>query len=349
MKKKKAIALTWGWSWGHIIPLVALYNYIKENKWDKYNFIWIWEKNSLEEEIAKQNNIKFLNIPSWKIRRYFDIKNFYEPLKNIIGIFYWIYYIIKNKVDIVFSKGGYVSIPLCISAFILRKKIYIHESDIMMWLANKLISKIATKVFSTFPNKQHTDNPKYITTWQILNPKLIESLDNYKIKENQELNVIVIAWSQWSTIIFKNLLKILPELQDIKFHIILWSKNTWFRKDFEEFKNAKTYDFIPQDKLGKILKNIDIAITRWSATTLWELHYFWIHSIIIPITNAWNHQQLNADFFHENYWSDSLDENKNLDKELLKLLEKHKNLRKTKLNLDWYYEALEKIDKEIIL
>jgi len=149
-KEKKVIALT-GWStWWHIFPLLSVFNYLKEEK--KYDFFWVWELDSLEEETARKNKIPFIDIPAWKIRRYYDVRNFYEPLKNLSWIAFGIYYILKNKIDIIFSKWWYVALPLCIAAFILRKKIYIHESDTVSWIANKLIWKIATKVFYTFPN-----------------------------------------------------------------------------------------------------------------------------------------------------------------------------------------------------
>lgn len=120
MKDKQNIAITWGSTWWHVFPLLSVYNYLKDK--EQYKFIWIWEENSLEEEIAIKNNIDFYDIPAWKIRRYFDLRNFYEPLKNLTWIFFWIYYILKYNIDIVFSKGWYVSMPLCIAAFILRKK-----------------------------------------------------------------------------------------------------------------------------------------------------------------------------------------------------------------------------------
>jgi len=344
-KNKVTIALTWGSTWGHIFPLLSLYNYFKEE--NNYNFIWVWEEDSLEEEISKKNNIKFLNIQAWKIRRYYDKRNFYEPLKNLTWIYFWIHYILKYKIDIVFSKWWYVSIPLCIAAFILRKKIYVHESDIVWWISNKIIWTIANKIFYTFENEK-IDNKKHIYSWQILNPKLIDWLDNLNIEANTRLNVVVIAWSQWSTIIFESLIKILPELKDVKFQVILWEKNLHFKKRFEEFHNVVTYDFLSQKKLGKLLKNIDIAITRWWATTIWELNMFAIHSIIVPLKNsAWNHQNINAKYFNKKYWSDILDQENNLDKELLSKLIKYKHHRKTWLNLDWFFKPLQIIEKEL--
>jgi UDP-N-acetylglucosamine--N-acetylmuramyl-(pentapeptide) pyrophosphoryl-undecaprenol N-acetylglucosamine transferase len=66
--------------------------------------VWVGQEESLEEEVARKYKIKFLNTPAGKVRRYFDWRNLYEPLRNITGIVFGIYYIMKYKIDIVFSK-----------------------------------------------------------------------------------------------------------------------------------------------------------------------------------------------------------------------------------------------------
>jgi len=131
MNHKKRIILAGGWTGGHTTPLISLKNYLEE-KWE-HEYMWLWERDSLEQEVAESYDIEFHDISAGKIRRYFDIRNFYEPLKNLTGIFESLYYILRYKGDIVFSKGGFVSVPACIAAFILRKKIYIHESDSKSW------------------------------------------------------------------------------------------------------------------------------------------------------------------------------------------------------------------------
>ncbi len=339
---KKTIALTWGWTGGHIIPLLSVYNYLKEE--NNYNFLWVWEENGLEYEISMQNNIEFHDIAAGKLRRYFDFKNFYEPLKNLTGFFQGLYYIWKYKIDIIFSKWGFVSLPLCLAAAVMRKKIYIHESDVKWGLANKIIARFATKIFTSFPKEWKS---KYITTGQILNPELLEWLTNLQITENKRLKILVIAGSQGSTIIFENLLKIIPDLPNIEFEIILWEKNKHFREKLNIYTNTIIHDFVNQRELWKIYKQTDIAITRGSATVLSELYNFGIHSIIIPITNAWNHQIHNAEFYNTNYWSDILDENNNLYLEIFRKLDKYKNLRKKDLNLEWFFDAMKIIEKEI--
>ncbi len=343
--KKTTIALTGGSTWGHVFPLASIYNYLKNES--EYDFIWVWEEWSLEEEVAWKLVMRFVDIPAWKIRRYFDVRNFYEPLKNLTGIFFWIYYIIKYKIDIVFSKWWFVSLPLCIAAFIMRKKIYIHESDSISGLANKIIWKVATKIFYTFPNEL-IDNSKHIFTWQILNPALLEKVKDLSVWINTNLSVLVIAWSQWSTKIFETLIKILPDLWDIDFNVVLWEKNLHFRDNFKNFTNVKVHDFLTQEQMWLIMKNSDIAITRWWATTLWELNVFGIHAIIVPLPgSAWDHQEKNAQYFKDKYSSDVLDENNKFDIELFRKLQKYKALRKSWLHLDWFFKSLQIIEKEI--
>lgn len=345
MENKKNVALTWGSTWWHIFPLLSIHNFLKED--NDYNFIWVWEEWGLEEEIAERNKIPFFDISAWKIRRYFDYRNFYEPLKNLTWIVEWIYYIKKYKIDIVFSKWWYVSLPLSIAAKLMRKKIYIHESDTISGLSNKIVENLATKVFYSFPNKK-IDWKKYILSWQIINPELIEYLETPYPKENKRLTVLVTGGSQWSTIIFEALLKVLWDLKDVCFHIVLWEKNMHFRDRFKEFSNTIVHDFITQKRLWKILKDIDIAVTRWWATSLWELYYFWIHSIIIPLEwSAWDHQKHNALYFKEKFGSEVIEQNSNLSEELLVKLTKYKDLRKTGLNLKNILDPLETIIKEI--
>lgn len=352
-KRIKTIALTWGGTWGHTIPLTSLYNYLKEVQKDEeslteYKFIWVGERDSLEKKIATENDIPFYDISAGKIRRYFDLRNFYEPLKNLTGFFEGIYHIHKHKIDIVFSKGWYVSLPLCLAAKIMMKKVYVHESDSVTGLANTIVSKFATKVFYSFENPK-IDGKKHIHSWSIVSPELIDGIKTLQVEENDKLEVLVIAGSQWSTTIFKALLKSLPDLQDIHFHVILWDKNTHFEEDFSTFKNVKVHDFISQKKLGKILQKTDIAITRGSST-LWELFYFGIHSIIIPLKATWgNHQYHNAMYFKENFGSNVLDEDDNLNLELFRHLQKFKSLRKTGLNMDGFFDGLRKIHEELEL
>lgn len=160
-KKKKKIIFAGGGTGGHIMPLISLYNFLNESH--TLDYMWLGERDSLEEKTAFKYDIEFHEVAAGKIRRYFDVRNFYEPLKNLTGIFQALYYIIRYKGDIIFSKGGFASVPVCIAGWILRKKIYIHESDSVMGLANRISSKFASKVFHSFPLEEG-HHPKHIST-----------------------------------------------------------------------------------------------------------------------------------------------------------------------------------------
>jgi UDP-N-acetylglucosamine--N-acetylmuramyl-(pentapeptide) pyrophosphoryl-undecaprenol N-acetylglucosamine transferase len=347
MKKNKKIAFTGGATGGHITPIISLYNHLWVD--GKYEYMWLGERESLEETAALENDIEFHDISAGKIRRYFDIRNFYEPLKNFTWVFESLYYLLKYKGDVVFSKGGFVSVPACIAAFILRKKIYIHESDSVMGLANKITSKLATKVFYSFSNELTAiENNKHIHCWAIVNPEMLDSIKSIDKTENERLTVLVIAGSQWSEKIFENLSQILPDCSDIDFNVILGTNdNAEIKAKLDEFKNVTTHGFLSQKKLAKLYIASDIAITRGSST-LWELFYFGIHSIIVPMkATGGNHQYHNGVYFNENYGSDVLDEDGNLHLEMFRRLQKYKDLRKTGLNLEGYLDGLKTIQEEI--
>lgn len=343
MEKAKKIIFTWGGTGGHITPIESLYNYIEETSNNEY--LWIWERNSLEEQAAARLWIEFKDISAGKIRRYWDIRNFYEPLKNLTWIFESIYHILKFKGEIIISKGWFVSVPAVFGAFILRKKIYIHESDSVMGLANKITSRFATKVFYTFPNEK---TGKHIHSGPIVNPVMLDGVKSLTKWENERLTVLVIAWSQGSQKIFEGLVKMLPDCADIDFNVIMGTNNdVELKSRLRKFENVTVYWYIPQEELSELYVVSDIAISRGSST-LWELFYFGIHTIIVPLkATGWNHQYHNGKYFEENYGSDLLDEDENLSLEMFRKLQKYKDLRKTGLNLEWYLDGLNTIKDEI--
>ena len=342
---KKTIALTGGSTGWHVFPLLALYNYLFDT--EKYNFLWFWEEGNIEEELAKKANIEFHDISAGKLRRYLDYRNLYEPLKNLTWIVEALFYIKKYNIDYVFSKWWYVSLPMAIWAKIMWKKLFVHESDTVSGISNRIVAKLADKIFYSFPNDK-IDNKKYIFSGQILSPELLDWIDNLIVPENLRQKILVTWGSQGSKAIFEALLEILKDLDFIDFTVILWEKNQNFKEEFDKFNNVKTYDFVSQKELWKILKKTDIAITRAWATSLWEQNVFWIHSIIIPLSNsASSHQEKNALYFKEKFDSDVLSQDENLAFNLKNKLIKYKNLRKAWLNLDWFFKALKIIKSHI--
>lgn len=304
----KKILLVWGWTWGHIMPLLAIYNSFKNNR--EFEFFWIGESASLEEKISRENNIDFYPIKSGKLRRYFSLKTLVEPINILIWIFQSLALIKKLKPDLIFSKWWYVSLPMAIAGKISWVKVFLHESDTIPGLANRLVGKFASRIFLGFESASRYFNPKKCETiGQLLNPDLVENLSNQKLQKNKKTNLLVVAGSQWSTRIFEFLLKNMDKLEDFDITIVLGSLNTSFKNKFEKFKNITTYDFINHNQIKNLYYNADIAITRAGATMLAELELFNIKLIIIPLKeSANNHQYYNA-LEYEKKWNILLEEN----------------------------------------
>jgi UDP-N-acetylglucosamine--N-acetylmuramyl-(pentapeptide) pyrophosphoryl-undecaprenol N-acetylglucosamine transferase len=144
----KRILLTGGGTAGHVTPNLALLPHLKKNG---YEISYIGSYEGIEKGLAEAAGIPYYGISSGKLRRYFDIKNFSDPFKVIKGFFEARRLMRKLKPDVVFSKGGFVSVPVVLAAKTRGIPCIIHESDITPGLANKICIPAAKKVCANFP------------------------------------------------------------------------------------------------------------------------------------------------------------------------------------------------------
>ncbi|MGN1212684.1 MAG: glycosyltransferase, partial [Christensenellales bacterium] len=141
----KKIIFTGGGTGGHIMPNIALI----ENLKSKYDCKYIGSPNSMEQKLITPL-VPFFSITTCKLKRSFSLSNLLIPFKLIKGIFQAKKILKAEKPDLVFSKGGYVAVPVVISAHMLKIPIVAHESDMSVGLANKLTQKYATTVCTSF-------------------------------------------------------------------------------------------------------------------------------------------------------------------------------------------------------
>lgn len=146
----KRILFTGGGSAGHVTVNTALIPHFEKEGWA---ITYIGSKDGIEKEIITDQfpHIPYKEISSGKLRRYFSWKNFSDPFRVMKGVLEALSIIRKTKPDIIFSKGGFVSVPVVMAAKIAKVPVAIHESDVTPGLANKLAVPFATKIFSTFP------------------------------------------------------------------------------------------------------------------------------------------------------------------------------------------------------
>src|SRR5690625_4872434 len=147
--KQKRILFTGGGTAGHVIVNLALIPYFKEQGW---KLDYIGSKDGIERKLIEQlRDVTYHPISTGKLRRYISIENLKDPFKVIKGTFQAWNIIRKQKPNVVFSKGGFVSVPVVIAAKLRRVPTIIHESDLTPGLANKIASPFAKKILTTFP------------------------------------------------------------------------------------------------------------------------------------------------------------------------------------------------------
>ena len=147
----KKIILTGGGTAGHVTPNIALVPDLKEAGFDiKY----IGSSKGMERDLVADANLDYFGISSGKLRRYFSFKNFTDPFRVLRGYFQAKRILKRYRPDIVFSKGGFVTVPVVFAASKYNIPVIIHESDMTPGLANRLAMKRATKVNSQMQHMQ---------------------------------------------------------------------------------------------------------------------------------------------------------------------------------------------------
>ena len=145
----KKIVMTGGGTGGHVTPNLALIPRLQRDGWEIH---YIGAANSVEQElISKVEGVQFHCVAVGKLRRYFDPKDFSDPFRVIKGVAQATRIIHKLKPDVVFSKGGFVSVPVVYGAHFNRVPVVTHESDLTPGLANKLCLPFASAQCCTFP------------------------------------------------------------------------------------------------------------------------------------------------------------------------------------------------------
>ncbi len=156
----KKILFTGGGSGGHVTLNLSLIPLFLQNGWQ---VIYIGSKTGIEKElIAQIDGVKYYAIETGKLRRYFSVENMKDAMRVPVGIWQAYSIIRREKPNIIFSKGGFVSFPVVMGGYLNRcKKIFMHESDVTPGLANKMSLPFVGTFFTTFDDTQNYVNPKY--------------------------------------------------------------------------------------------------------------------------------------------------------------------------------------------
>ena len=293
----KKIVFTGGGTAGHVIPNLALINDIKNNA-----EIYYIGSNGIEKEIIKNNKIAYYEITSTKLKRSLSISNFLIPFKLLKAIKQAKKILKKLKPDIIFSKGGYVALPVVFSAKKLNIPVICHESDMTLGLANK-ICKNKCKYICTSFEKTATNLKNGIFTGSPLRKEIFTG-DKEKAKSlfknfKKVPTILIFGGSLGSKVINEAIFNLLPKLQNYNIIHIVGKNNL---KKFK-YENYVQLEFT--DKIYDLFSLADIIISRAGSNSINEILALKKPNILIPLSKKASRgdQILNANYFKEKGYS----------------------------------------------
>lgn len=303
----RKIVLTGGGTAGHVNPNIALIPFLKEKG---YHISYIGSKDGIEKKLIEPFNIDYYEISTGKLRRYLDFKNITDSFRVIKGVGDAISVIKKIKPNIIFSKGGFVSVPVVIGGYFNKVPVIIHESDITPGLANKISIPFSKKVCATFPETlQNIPKNKAILTGTPIRTELFKGskekgLEICKFKNNKPI-ILVMGGSLGSVrinTVLRDSLNIL--LKD--FNIIhLCGKNNLDNNINKDGYYQLEY---ATNELSHLLAVSSLVVSRAGSNSICELLALKKPNLLIPLSkNASRGDQiLNANSFKNQGFSNVL-------------------------------------------
>ncbi len=338
----KRIILTGGGTAGHVTPNIALIPGLKELGYDIH---YIGSYNGIEKELIEQLGIPYHGISSGKLRRYFSTQNFTDPFRVLKGFGEAKKLIKTLKPDVIFSKGGFVSVPVVMAGKQCHVPAIIHESDMTPGLANKLSISSATKVCCNFPETlTFLPKGKAILTGSPIRQELLSGDREAALKFcglTDDKPVILIVGGSLGSVVVNNAVRaILPQLLET-FHVIHLCGKGKVAEELKDLKGYVQFEYIQQE-LKDLFALTDIVISRAGANAICELLALHKPNLLIPLSaNASRGDQiLNARSFERQGFSMVLEEEELNDTVLLDAIQ---TLYKEK---DSYIEAMKQSSQQ---
>lgn len=304
------ILIVAGGTGGHIFPAISLAGKLKE-KDPASEIIFCIDKRA-DESLFKKLNLEYRIISAPKMP-------YGISLRWILFLFGLVFSSVKSaeilnqlQPDIVVGFGAYISGPILAQAKRQKRKVIIHEQNVIMGRANCLLSKTADKIAVSFANPKYTKDKRTVLVGNPIRENLLEDLNVMDKERARRLlgldtkkpAVLIMGGSLGSRKIntaFLEMLKSFPELPNLPFQIIHLTGKLEFDNVQSAYNNLniKTNIYSFYDRMGLLYKAADFAVCRAGAITLSEMCVFALPCIIIPYAGAGAHQRYNAAFLKE--------------------------------------------------
>lgn len=310
LSESKKIVLTGGGTAGHVTPNIALLPYLKEAG---YEVSYIGSYDGIEKKLINDFDIPYYGIATGKFRRYLALKNLTDPFRVIKGFGQARNYLKKIKPDIVFSKGGFVSVPVVRAAATLHIPCIIHESDMTPGLANKLCIPVAKKVCCNFPETlSYLPQNKAVLTGSPIREELAKG-DRTAAKDfcgftSDKPVIMAIGGSLGAASINKALREALPKLLE-DFNVVHICGNDKIDNMLLHMDGYIQFEYV-KSELKDLFALADVVISRAGANSICELLALKKPNLLIPLSanSSRGDQILNARSFESQGFSIVIDD-----------------------------------------
>jgi UDP-N-acetylglucosamine--N-acetylmuramyl-(pentapeptide) pyrophosphoryl-undecaprenol N-acetylglucosamine transferase len=318
----KRIVLTGGGTAGHVTPNIALMPSLKEAG---YEVFYIGSYDGIEKKLIEDLDIPYYGISSGKLRRYKSLKNLSDPFRVIRGYNQALSLMKKIKPDVVFSKGGFVSVPVVLAAGTKKIPVIIHESDMTPGLANKISMRSATKICCNFPETiQYLPKDKAILTGSPIRHELLLGNKlaglNFCHFNTEKPIIMVVGGSTGAVHVNDAVRSILPDLLK-KFQVVHLCGKGKMDDSLKGLDGYIQFEYVSKE-MRDLFAMSDMVISRAGANAICELLALKKPNLLIPLSaNASRGDQiLNANSFKEHGYSSVLTEEDMTPESLLKAI-----------------------------
>ena len=321
---KNLVFFTGGGTAGHIYPGLAVADELKSIAVSKNHNIkisWIGCSKGMDKKIVetaigpdgKPTADKFYGIPSGKLRRYFSLKNF-SDLFRILGGFFSAYHILRReKPAILFSKGGFVSVPPCLAAHLLHIPVFTHECDFTLGLANRLNFKSADCMFVSYDETKNrlsaADQNRVVVTGNPVRPVFYKTdaqkgRDFLGIKNDSDKPVLLVLGGssgarQINELVFENIDFLCEHFIVVHQTGLLNADDNRSSSLAEKYNGSyKPYNFI-YEQMPDVVSCADVILSRAGANSIWEAAVLLKPMVLVPLCGSGTRgdQVDNAEFF----------------------------------------------------
>lgn len=284
----KKIMLVGGGTLGPTTPLLAVFDAAKKTNKD-WQFVWVGTNNGPEQKLV-ENLMPFRSIVTAKLDRFFSLRNIFAPILLSVAFLQSVWLLLKIKPDVVVSAGGFNAVPVGYASFCLRTPIVIHEQDVLIGLANRLLRPIATRRTSVFgaPGSEKIGNLIRIN----------EGNRKYNYPDIFDVNkpfVLITGGGTGAKSLNQLVVLALPELTKITNILHLTGKGKSVK--VLPTPGYEQKEFLDADMLPA-LAAAEISISRAGMGTLSELALLSKPAIVVPIPRT--HQTHNSDLLVKN-------------------------------------------------